>query len=373
MRIICTQKNLLKGVNIVGKISTSRGSLPVLSNILIRAEKGVIWFLATDLEIGIRTQITGKIETEGSFTIPARLFSEFVANCDDENITIELESDTIKFSSQKYTSHVNGIDSSEFPLIPQVKGKPLINFNSTQIKTALSQVVFSASRDESRPILTGVMFIFENNEVKIVATDSYRLAEKRIKSDQNFTETSSVIIPYGSIIELLRILTINEEGVEFYLGDNQVMFGVGKTQIISRVIEGKYPDYEKIIPTTFTNSTIINKNELNQALKVTGIFSRESANNIRLKIKQNELNLIAVAPQVGDNQAKLKVQTTGENMDIAFNSRYILDVLNQIDADEIELKTNKPNSKQERLDPGLIRVKNQTDYKYIIMPLQLDD
>lgn len=373
MHIICKTENLAKGVNLVSKISTSRGSLPILSNILLKAQDGDIILSATDLELGIKTQILGKVEIGGSITIPARLLNEFVNSCNDEQLEITLEGESVKLASQKYTAHLNGLDASEFPLIPEIKGDAFVEIESDIFRNALAQVAFAASRDETRPILTGVCFIFKGKEIKLVATDSYRLVEKIISSNKEFSEELAVIIPVSTILEALRIITPEEPLIGMFLTDNQVMFVIGKTTIISRVIEGKFPDYEQIIPKKFSTTTSIDKSELINALKLTNLFARESANNVRLKLKKDILELIAIAPQVGDNIAKLKTKTEGDDMEIAFNTKYLLDALAQIHREKIVINTNRPSSGSERTDPGMILGEGETDYRSIIMPLRMDE
>lgn len=373
MHIICTVENLAKGVNLVSKISTARGSLPILSNILIKAENGNIILSATDLELGIKTLVPGKVEDDGSITTPARLLNEFVNSCNDEQISIELEGESVKLSSKRYIAHLNGLDASEFPLIPELKGDPFVSIPSESLRSALAQVAFAASRDETRPILTGVNFIFKNNELRLASTDSYRLVEKVLNLDKSISPELSVIIPVSTILEVLRVVTPEDTEINIYITDNQVMFVINKTTIISRVIEGKFPEYEQIIPQKFSNLTTIDKNELINALKLTNLFARESANNVRLKIKEKFIELVAIAPQVGDNVAKLNADTSGEEMEIAFNTKYLLDALNQIPQNKIILHTNQPNKESERTDPGMLTGEGNKDYRSIVMPLRLDD
>ncbi len=373
MKIICTTENLSKGVNLVSKISTTRGSLPILSNILLKAENGKITFSATDLELGIKTNISGKVELDGSITIPARLLNEFVNSCNDDQITIELEGDSVKFSSERYTAHLNGLDASEFPLIPEIKGSPMVVFSSEKLRDGLFQVAFAASRDETRPVLTGINFILENYQAKLVATDSYRLVEKTITVDKPISTMTTVIVPVNTILEVLRVIMPEDDEIKIYANDNQVMFGIGKTIIVSRLVEGKFPEYEQIIPKSYHTTCLINKDEIIQALKVTNLFARESANNVRLKILEKNLELVAIAPQVGDNTAKLNAETKGDPMEISFNTKYLLDALSQIKEDRVVLSTNKPAEGSERTDPGMFKGEKNNDYRSIIMPLRMEE
>jgi len=373
MHIICTVENLAKGVNMVSKISTTRGSLPILSNILIKAENGLIVLSATDLELGIKTLVPGKVDVTGSITVPARLLNEFVNSCNDQQIDIELEGESVKLSSTRYRAHLNGLEASEFPLIPELKGNPFVVIEAEALRNALSQVAFAASRDESRPILTGINFIFKGKKAKLVATDSYRLVEKIIEIDIEVEEETSVAVPVSTILEVLRVITPEDKEIKMYLTENQVMFVIGKTTIVSRIVEGKFPEYEQIIPSKFSNTTKLDKNELINALKLTNLFARESANNVKLKIKPNKLELIAIAPQVGDNIASLTSETTGEEMEIAFNTRYLLDALAQIQQSKVIIYTNKPNPEAQRTDPGMITGEDDKTYRSIVMPLRIEE
>lgn len=373
MHIVCTQENLAKGVNLVSKISTTRGSLPILSNILIKAQNGEIILSATDLELGIKTLVPGKVELSGSITIPARLLNEFVNSCNDEQISIELEGESVEVSSKRYTAHLNGLDASEFPLIPELKGTPFALINAEVLRTAMAQVAFAASRDESRPILTGINLIFKANQIKLVATDSYRLVEKSIKGNSLVESDTAVAIPVTTILEVLRIINSEDTEIKIYLTDNQVMFVISRTTIVSRIVEGKFPEYEQLIPKSFSNTTILEKTELVNALKLTNLFAREAANNVKIKIKPNLLELIAIAPQVGDNVARLVSVTQGEEMEIAFNTKYLLDALAQIHQNKVVLHTNKPINASERTDPGMLTGEEDTSYRSIIMPLRMDE
>jgi len=367
MKLSCLQENLNKAISIVSKVVATRSTLPVLSNILIKTEKGRLKLSATNLEIGISCWIGSKIEKEGSITIPARLFSDFVATNTDKTIAFELENTSLSLKSEHFFAHIKGIEASEFPLIPQIHQEPFIELPVLPLKEAITQTVFAVAIDETRPVLTGVLLRFVDDKLKIAATDSYRLAERQIELPRKVEKNVDLIVPAKTILELARIMSDSEQAVTIRVAENQVQFDISQAQVVSRLIEGSFPQYEQIIPSQTPISATVPTADFQNAIKMASLFARESADNIKLKIKKdNNLEIVAISPQAGDSVSNLSAQTTGE-IEIAFNAKYLSDVLPVLGAEKLELLFSGP------LSPGLVRPKNSKDYLYIIMPLKTEE
>jgi DNA polymerase-3 subunit beta len=366
MKISCTQENLNKALNQVTRIVNPRASLPVLSNILIKTENSRIKISATDLEIGINIWIGSKIEKQGSITIPAKVISEFVANCNDKTITLETDKNNLKISSEKYKASISGIDSEEFPLIPQIKSKPIAILEVESLKRAISQVLPACSLDDSRPILSGVLWKF-TDIIKLVATDSYRLTEKKIQADK-IEKSDQIVVPQKTMQEIERIISgLGSEKIEISIAENQARFTIGKNiEIVSRLIEGKYPDYEQIIPKKFTIECLVEKNELLNGLKIASFFAKESANNIKVDFNDKSINVSAEASQMGKIDSSIVSKNTGQKTIAAFNAQFFLDGLSAINSDTVEIRVSG------ELTPTIISDPKFKDYFYIIMPLRTD-
>ena len=368
MKLSCTQEKLNKALNIVNRIVSPRGTLPVLNNILIKTDKGQLKFAATDLEIGINTWIGAKIDEEGAITIPSRLMSDFVSTNNDETINLEQKDTTLFLKSAKYQANIKGIEAGEFPLIPDVKKDPVIELGAKELKEAIDQVAFSAAVDETRPVLTGVLLKAKDTILKLVATDSYRLAEKTINLEKKVPSEISVIIPQRTMHELSRIISSYDSKVEIRIGENQIQFNFDEIQLVSRLLEGNFPDYEQIIPNKSETKTTVTIDDFANSIKMASFFARESANNIRLKISnEKNMEVIAVSPQVGDNISKVSAKTVGKDIEIAFNAKFILDALNVIKSKDIILETT------DKTRAGVIRPIKEEGYLYLIMPLRVEE
>lgn len=368
MKLSCTQEKLNKALNTVNRIVSPRGTLPVLNNILIQTDKGRLKLAATDLEIGINTWIGAKVDKEGAITIPSRLISDYISTNNDETIELEQKDTTLSLKSSRYDANIKGIEASEFPLIPEVKKEATIEISGNNLKETIDQVTFSAAIDETRPILTGVLLKAKDNQLKLVATDSYRLAEKTVHLEKKIAEEINVIIPQRTMHELSRIITSDEEKVEIRIGDNQIQFNFGDIQLVSRLLEGSFPDYEQIIPKKSETKTVLTVADFANSIKMASYFARESANNIKLKITAGQnMEVSAVSPQIGDNLSSVEAKITGKSVEIAFNAKFVLDVLSVIGCKEVVLETIDKTS------PGVIRPVKEKDYLYLIMPLRVEE
>ena len=369
MKIVCTQQNLQRGISAVSHIAGQGGTLPVLQNVLIKAEGGVITFSATDLEIGIVATVRGKTEKEGSFTVSAKILSNVVGLLPGENVELEVKSGNLHIKSGGSKTKINGMDASDFPILPVVAEGNGVHVDTAIFKKALSQIAVAVSQDSSRPELNGMLFKFEDNSLILAATDSYRLAERKTpvlrKEGDGFT--GQVIVPIKAIRELLRTAEeISEAHILIAVEDGQLLFLSTDVRIVTRLIEAKYPDYEHIIPKTFQSSVMIQRGELLKAVKAAGLFTQVGVNGINLRLlpEEGKLEVSSQNSQTGENTSTLDSSGNGAEGSIVFDYRYLSDGLNTIDQEEVSLAMNDATS------PGILRPQGRDDYLYIIMPIR---
>lgn len=371
MKLSCTQNNLRRGIQLTARMTGGKISLPVLNNILLETEKGRLKFSATDLEIGITTYIGAKIQEEGAITLPSRLLVDYINANNDQTIDIELKGTNVNLTSQNYQANIKGIEAKEFPRVPKINKPALLNINALELQKGLNQVVFATTTDETRPVLTGVYCRLEDQNFKMVATDSYRLTEKTLpiedKKDKN-NKDIRFIVPSRTILELIRILNEENNQVMIFLSENQVMFKIGETELISRLIEGEFPNYQAIIPQDNQTKITTSVNSFLVGVKMASYFARESAGNVRLKITPGKLfHVKAISPQVGDEVSRVIGEVTGKEMEIAFNAKFLTDALSAIEEENVTIELGSP------LSPGLIKPQKKQDYWHIIMPLKIED
>ncbi len=365
MKLSCIQENLNKGLSIIDKIISPRANLPVLNNVLLKTKKGQLELSATNLEIGINKLIGAKIEKEGAITIPAKIFSEYINSLPNKKINLEVKDDNLSISSDKYKATILGISASEFPLIPEIKQKPITSIKPGVLSKGISCVVFAAALDESRPVLSGVFLHFKDKKLKLVATDSYRLAEKTIKLDKNVASEKKVIVPTRTLQEVNRIIMELSEPIDISLTENQILFHMSDTDLVSRLIEGNFPDYRRIIPDSFQTKTKVSTSGFLNMIKTASIFTTTGANNIKLQFKsKGEIIIESSTAQVGENISSIDAEVEGGDGEITFNAKYLLDVLNNIEAEEVILQIKG------KLNPGVIKPGGSADYIYVIMPLR---
>lgn len=366
MKISCTQENLNKGLAIVSHISGRNASLPILNNVLIKTENKTIKLVTTDLEIGINCLVRGKVEAEGEITIQAKLLSDYVNLLPKEKIDLEVRNSDLMVACQKSNTKIKGISSEEFPLIPKVEKEQTVTCKSDDLKKAIQQVVFAVISNEARPEISGILMSF-NEELVLTGTDSYRLAEKKLKLEKSTVKNRKIIVPLKTLQELLRILPDKETMVEICLSENQVLFAFdNEVELVSRIIDGQYPDYQQIIPTAYKTKIMVDTNEFVKTVKRASLFCRPGINNINLNFsgKENELMVTVINSQLGENISKIKAEIEGDDNNIIFNYRYLLEGLVNIGSEEIIMEITNGDS------PCLIRPTDDKSYVYIIMPIK---
>lgn len=366
MRLSCSQKDLFNALAITNKAVDVNNTLPVLNNVLIKAEGKRLYFTATNLEIAVTYWIETNIKNEGEVTVPSKLLTNYINYLKDEEVDISAEEGDVIVKTEDSTTKIKGIPSSEFPPIPTVEKEGGITLQAKDLKEAIKQVVFAAAINTTRPILAGVYFTVDKSELKIVATDSYRLAEKTIKISKSSGDIKC-IIPAKTILELGSILDSlkNDNEVEITISKNQVLFSVGEVKLISRLIEGQFPNYEQIIPKGTKTSITLDINAFSLVLKRINLFAKENNNKVILKTIGGNMEITTETTQYGEGEVKLKTKIEGEDGEIALNSQFILDVLGNIGGDEITFKIG------EKITPVIITPKEKNDYTHIIMPLKI--
>lgn len=362
MKLQVTQENLNKALSTVARVASTRGTLPVLANVLIKTVNNRLSVAATNLDIAITQYIGAKVEEEGTITVPARLMQDFVNSLPSGVIDLKLDDLKLNISTNQYQSVINGVSAEEFPVMPAIEKGQTVTVPAAVLKEALGQVVIAASNDEARPVLTGIYLHTFEGDLYMAATDSYRLAEKKLMPcDQEV----ALLVPVSAMQDVLRIIGDVEGDVTITSDDQQVSIHAGDVELVARLIEGNYPDYRKLIPSEFSTNATLKRADLNNATKISSLFARESAGSITINIdeEKQELSIRSVASQLGENTATAEAKVAGEGA-ITLNSRYLLDALGVIKSDEISFCFNG------KLDPSVIKDPKNGDYVHIIMPLK---
>ncbi len=375
MKISAIQENLKQGLFIVSHIAGKNINLPILNNILIKAKEGNIKLITTNLEIGIVSAVRGKVEKEGSFTVDSKIIADYINLLPNKKINIEQKENKLIIETENYKTKIIGQPAEEFPLIPEVDKKTYYSAKINEFKQILIQTAFAVSANESRLELSGVFFNFNKNILTLAATDSYRLAEKiiNVKTNSSGEENKKIIIPAKTLQELIRILSGEQDGgaeyggeIKFYLSDNQILFTVGSTELVSRLIEGQYPDYKQIIPVNPKTVTIINRQELIRAVKTSSLFSKTGINDINLDFPKGKKQVVvsSASGQAGENITELEANVVGDDNSVVVNYRFLLDGLNNIEGENIKIEVIDSNT------PCILRSEKEDGYLYIIMPIK---
>jgi DNA polymerase III subunit beta len=362
MKLQVTQENLNRALSSVARVANSRGTLPILANVLIKTSNNRLSLSATNLDIAITHFIGAKVSEEGSITVPARLMQDFVGSLPEGVIELDLQDSKLHVTTDQYKSVVNGIVADDFPVMPAIKSGKNWKISSSLFKKALQQEVFAASTDETRPVLTGILLQTLDGKLNMAATDSYRLAEKRLGANK---EDVQLLIPASAMHDLLRILGDSEEELSITHNDQQVLFQVGDIELTARLVDGKYPDYRKLIPDSFSTSVTLKRGDFLSVTKVSSLFARESAGSVTIEVDEGagKLSIRSVASQLGENNATATAKVKGSGS-ITINSRYLLDALGAMTGEEVEFGFNG------KLEPTLLRNPEAPDYQHVIMPLK---
>lgn len=368
MKLNVLQENLAKAIGTAARFASTRAQLPILGNILISAHKTKVIVSSTNLEVSVSVSVGAKVTEEGEISVPAKVVSELVDNLPKEALDISSEKEQLKVSASGFASTVLGINTADFPKIPSsVSREKSIAMPKADLTKALSQVSFATSVDETRPVLTGVLFIFGAKNLSLVATDGFRLSRKNIKVDHSGGE-SRVILPKMVLSELSRSGEGDEVLFELKEKEKQAIFGLGDTILASRLLEGEYPDFEKIIPKKGTCEILVDKEELMRAVKLASIFARDGANIVKIKVLKESLKISAESGSSGSQEAKVEAKITNSEtgeFEISFNFRFLEDFLHSVVGEEVKMEFSGPNS------PGLFTDTSDPSYLHLIMPVKV--
>ena len=392
MKVSCLQENLAKGLSIVGRAVASRSTLPVLSNVLLMTHDGKLKLSANNFELGINCWVGAKVETEGAVTVPARLLAEFVNSLPPERIDMRLdeETQTLNLICDRIESNIKGIDAQEFPVVATTSEDDIaIKLEPESLRTMIKQVVFAAATDESRPVFTGVLLKFVEDTMTMVAADGFRLSVKAAQLGQNVVDTladvglteesngssaSSLIIPSRALLELARISGEQEQPIDLIVtpARRQILFHLEDIELVSQLIEGDFPDYNRIIPDGHTTRSVMDTANFLKAVRISHLFARDAANIVRLEVAPSgdelmngRITLVATSAELGDNVADLDASIEGDAVEIAFNAKYLIDVLSVIESPQFILETSTSSS------PGVFRAVGDDDFTHVIMPMHI--
>lgn len=366
MEVTVTQENLSFALSSASRIASSKAGLPILSNILLRTDGSRLLVAATNLEVAISHRIGAKVVKPGSITVPARLISEFVQNLSKEQITLKVKDNKLHINATNSSSKINGVSDEEFPELPTIETDKAVSYTITSddFKHAVTQTIIAASSDSTRPVLTGVYWHSYQGSLYMAATDGYRLTERFVVST---TSEVNAIIPTPTLQEVIRTLRDENDSVEVLFDETQVTFRLADSEITSRLIDGSFPDYRQLIPSSSDTSFTIPRSEFVRIIKIAGLFARESGGGITLSIdtEKKSLAVHSIASEVGENSSEVTVQTTGQTASVSLNSRYLTDALNVMSSDEVTFDFSG------KLAPCIVHEKtDKPAYKHIIMPLK---
>lgn len=373
MKVSCLQENLAKGLNIVGRAVSTRSTLPVLANVLLATDNGRLKLSATNLEIVITCWIGAKVEEEGAITIPARTFNDLVGALPQDRVDLVLneQTQTLHIACQRTEANVKGIDAQEFPLVPEPDRNNRIRVETDVFKQMINQVAFAAATDDTRPMLTGVSTTFDGSVVTMAATDGFRLSVRSANIPGYVEKPHTITIPARALAELGRVASDDAEAVYISLpeGRNQIIFDMENIVLVSQLIDGNFPDYTPIIPKGHSTRTVMSTAEFRKACKTAEIFARESSHTARVRIEPGDeitpgfAVVAATSSETGDNVAQIDASVDGGDIEIAFNVKYMTDVLNVIETPQVALETSTP------MEPGVIKPVGDNDFVHIIMPM----
>lgn len=367
MLVSILSENLSKKISFLNHAVSSRAQLPILSNFLMQAKDGKLTISATDLEIGIVCSVAASIEEEGEVTVPAKNFVDLVSNIVSQKITLELEGNVLKLKGDKVKASFPTIPADEFPKLYEKKGDLFLTLEKEDIEKFLTRISFAAAIDSPRPALMGVLLENQKQSLVFVATDQYRLSLQKTPLKPTGELAEPIVIPAKLIKETMFLK--DEAPLEFYMSkeSNQVLVCQQDTVLVGRLIDAQYPPYEKIIPQESSTKTLFNREDLLNAIKICSVFARETANVVKISIEKERIIVSANSPSVGEDSAELEAKTTGEDNEIAFNAKYLIDVLSTLSDEELTFEMSGP------LNPGVFRIKDDNNFLHLIMPIRVQE
>jgi DNA polymerase-3 subunit beta len=373
MKLSCLQENLNHGLNCVGRAAAARTTLPITNNVLLAIDQGRLKLVATNLEMAISCWIGAKVEEEGAITVPARLLNEFVASLPNDKINISLSprSKTLELKCARFEARISGIDAKDFPPIPLVEDGVATKVEIEALRQGIGQVVFAAASDESRPVLTGVNAEFDADLLTLAAADGFRLAVYKLPLAAPVSQKTTAIIPARTLAELNRLSADQEEAVEIKVNTtkSQMLFRLKDIELVSQLVQGSFPQYSQLIPQSYNTRAVVDIAQFLRATKTASIFARNGSGIVRLviapggKATQGKLTIAARSEEIGDDVGEIDAVVEGEEAKIAFNAKYLTDVLSVLHEQQVALEVTTPSS------PGVIRPVGVDNYVHVVMPM----
>jgi DNA polymerase-3 subunit beta len=373
MKVTCTKENLSQALGLVGGVAGKNINLPILGNILIRVDNQKTEIISTNLEVAIVATLRSKVDEPGSFTVPARTLTDFVNLLSGEKVEIELQGNELAVTCDRSTTKIKGSPADDFPVVPSLSEGSGYLISAEELKTGLSQVVSALAKNDIRPELSGVFCGFNvggNKGLILATTDSYRLAEKKIKLNQGDDEIK-VIVPGRTAQEIIHILSLaaneeNESGARILLNNNQIVLNYSNIQLVSRLVDGQYPDYTQIIPKSFTTTATLSTNQLSKETKAAALFTTTGVNAISFFLEKENSNVVisSTSTQTGEYKSQLEAEILGESNNILLNHRYLQDGLNNIKTPNTVFKMINADS------PCLFAPQGDDSFLYIVMPIR---
>lgn len=373
MKFVCTKENLSYSLDLVSSIAGKHVNLPILSNILIQVDESLVKLITTNLEVGVKANLRAKVEKKGSFTVPAKTLSDFVHLLPEGQVEIELQENELNIKCANSSTKIKGALAEEYPIVPVVEEKHAYVLDTNDFKSALGEVVFAAAKNEIRPELAGIYFgLFGErySGLVVAATDSYRLAERKLVVLQGKDEFKC-IVPSRSVYEMIRLLSLGkskegESNVRLWLSENQVAVRYDDFEMTSRLVDGKYPDYAQIIPDKFKTTAIFNVSLMVNKIKAASLFTTTGVNAVSFDLNktENTIGVSSTSTQTGEHSSEIDAEISGEENSTLLNHRYVLDGLQNLDTEEAEFKMNSADA------PCMFKPKGKDDYLYIVMPIR---
>ena len=365
MRLSCLQENLNRGLSIVGRAVATRTTLPITNNVLLSIDQSRLKLVATNLEMAISHWIGAKVEEEGAITVPARLLTEFIGSLPNDRVDITLSGKTLELKCARYEARISGVDAKDFPPIPRVDEGIKTKVEVEALRQGVNQVVFAAASEESRPVLTGIDAQFEGDTVTLAAADGFRLAVHKMPLTESVSEKAEVIIPARTLNELGRLIGDDEEIIDITINPDksQVLFNLKNTELVSQLVQGTFPQYSQLIPQSYNAKVTVDVSEFLRATRTASIFARDGSGIVRLVITPGKMTVSARSEEIGDDVGEIDATVEGDEAKIAFNGKYLTEVLGVIREPQIALETTNPSS------PGVLRPVGVDNYIHVIMPM----
>jgi DNA polymerase-3 subunit beta len=373
MRLTCLQENLSRGLSVVGRAVATRTTLPITNNVLLETDQSRLKLTATNLEMATSCWIGAKVEEEGAITVPARLLTEFINSLPNDKIEVNLsQRTTLELKCARFEARISGVDAKDFPPIPKVEAGIATKVTVEALQRGISQVVFAAATEESRPVLTGVSADFEGDLLTLAAADGFRLAVHKLPLAASVGQKTTVIIPSRTLAELNRLMMDQEEAVDITVDPDksQALFRLKDIELVSQLVQGAFPNYAQLIPQSYTTRTVVEVAAFLRATKTAAIFARDGSGIVRLmmvpgggEMKPGKMTVAARSEEVGDDVGEMDAVIEGEEAKIAFNGKYLADVLSVLHEEQVALEITTPSS------PGVLRPVGVDNYVHVIMPM----